>query len=186
MPRLCFFVSPEWGFFSWSLRHSSSRPRCRPVFRRQLDGIIKLFDIETAKEMHRLRVPDKIPTSFTFLYNGKELIVGTKEGELYSIDITTGQFSLLKDFGKREIVRLDAGKNSNIAVGLTGGSTFVYNIEKEKILSEYSATFLRPDFQESAISPAGTTVAVDEVNGKPRGCCLFNALTGEEIKLCFH
>ncbi len=58
-------------------------------------------------------------------------------------------------------------------------------MNSQKILSEYPA-FFRDDYQGIAISPTGKTVAINEVNGKKRGGCLFNASTGEEIKLCYH
>ena len=157
------------------------------------DGSIKFFDVETKQETHSFKVPDKIAMSFAFLYDGQTLLIGMKDGELYGLDISTGKSTFLHDFGDRKIARLDVGKNGNVAVGLGGkyeeskevNSGFVYNIESKKILSEYAA-FFRDDFQGIAISPEGITIAIDEVHGKPRGGCFFNALTGEEIKLCYH
>ena len=157
------------------------------------DGTIKLFDIATKQETKSFKVPDKIPVSFAFLYDGQTLLAGMKDGELYSIDISTGENKFLHNFGDREIARLDAAENGNVAVGLggsvddskKGSSIFVYNIESQSILSEYMA-FSRDDFQGSAISPTGKTIAIHEVREKPRGGCLFNASTGEEIKLCYH
>lgn len=157
------------------------------------DGSIKLFDVESTKEIESFKIQNEIPISFAFLYDGQSLLIGMKDGDLYRIDISTGQSTLVHDFGEREIARLDAAKNGNVAVGLggsvdeskEGNSIFVYNLESQTILSEYMA-FARDDFQGIAISPTGETVAIHEVKGKPRGGCLFNASTGEEIKLCYH
>jgi WD40 repeat protein len=157
------------------------------------DGTVHLIDAQTGEKMLMLRVPDEMINAFSFLYNGDSMVFGTKSGKLYQADLKTGESAFLKEFGKREIARLDAGRNGNIAVGLggsiedsrEGSSGFVYSLEAQNILSEYSASF-RDDFQGIAISPSGNVVAIHEVQGKARGACLFNASDGSEIKLCYH
>lgn len=157
------------------------------------DGTVHLIDGQTRKNELILRVPDEMINAFSFLYNGDSMVLGTKSGKLYQADLKTGERAFLKEFGKREIARLDAGRNDNIAVGLggsiedskEGSSGFVYSLKAQRILSEYSA-FFRDDFQGIAISHSGDVVAIQEVNGKPRGSCLFNASDGSEIKLCYH
>jgi WD40 repeat protein len=157
------------------------------------DGSVKLYDVATAAEVKTLRIPDEHVISFAFLYDGNRMVLGTQSGKLYLTDINTGESSFVEKIGDREIARLDAGKNDYVAIGLggtfeaskTGSSGFVYDLNAKKILSEYAASF-RDDFQGIAISPEGKTIAIDEVHGKPRGCCLFDAATGKEIKLCYH
>lgn len=157
------------------------------------DGTVHLIDAQTREKKLMFRVPDEIINAFSFLYNGDGLVLGTNSGKLYQADLKTGESVFLKEFGKREIARLDAGRNGNIAVGLggsvenskKGSSGFVYSLKTQRILSEYSA-FFRDDFQGIAISPSGDVVAIDEVHGKARGACLFNASDGSEIKLCYH
>jgi WD40 repeat protein len=157
------------------------------------DGTVKLYDVATKTEVKTFRIPDEHVISFAFLYDGNRMVMGTKSGKLYLTDINTGENSFVEKMGDREIARLDAGKNGFVAVGLggsvedskKGNSGFVYDLNAKKILSEYAA-FFRDDFQGIAISPEGKTVAIDEVNGKERGGCLFDASTGKEIKLCYH
>jgi len=157
------------------------------------DGTVHLIDAQTREKKLMLRVPDEIINAFSFLYNGDSIVLGTKSGKLYQADLKTGESVFLKEFGKRQIARLDAGRNGNIAVGLggsienskKGSSGFVYSLKAQRILSEYFA-FFRDDFQGIAISPSGDVVAINEVHGKARGACLFNASDGSEIKLCYH
>jgi len=157
------------------------------------DGTVHLIDARSKEKMLMLRIPDEITNAFAFLYDGRSMVLGTKSGKLYQADLQTGRSVFLKEFGKREVARLDAGRNGRVAVGLGGSfedskeanSGFVYDLQTQKILSEYAA-FFRDDFQGIAISPSGDVVAIDEVNGKARGSCLFNASDGGEIKLCYH
>jgi len=157
------------------------------------DGTIHLMDAQTREKKLTLRVPDEIINAFAFLYDGNSMVLGTKSGKLYQANLHTAAIVFLKEFGNREIARLDAGRNGNIAVGLggsvkdskKGNSGFIYNLETKEILSEHPA-FFRDDFQGIAISHSGDVVAINEVNGKARGACLFNASDGSEIKLCYH
>lgn len=157
------------------------------------DGTVKLYDVATTAEIITLRIPDERIISFTFLYDGNRVVLGTNSGKLYLADIKTGESTFVNKIGDRAIARLDAGKNGYVAAGLggsvedskKGNSGYVYDLNTKKILSEYAA-FFRDDFQGIAISPEGKTVAIDEVNEKERGCCLFDAVTGKEIKLCYH
>jgi WD40 repeat protein len=157
------------------------------------DGTLKFFDAMTAQEIKSLRVPDEVINCFAYLYDGKRMVLGTKSGKIYLADLETGQATLVDTIGNRAIARLDAGRNGNVAIGLggdfevskTGSSGFVYDLNAKKVLSKYEA-FFREDFQGIAISPAGDVVVIDEVNGKERGSCLFDATTGDLIKLCYH
>jgi WD40 repeat protein len=157
------------------------------------DGAVKLYDVATTSEVKTFRIPDEQVISFAFLYDGNTMVLGTKSGKLYLTDINSGENVFIEKIGDREVARLDAGKNGYVAVGLggnvedskKGSSGYVYDLNTKKILSEYAA-FFRDDFQGIAISPEGKTIAIDEVNGKERGCCLFDAATGKEIKLCYH
>jgi WD40 repeat protein len=156
------------------------------------DGTVKLYDIAAKSEVKTLRIPDEPIVCFAFLYDGSRMVVGTKSGKLCLADINTGASTFVEKTGDREIVRLDAGKNDYVAVGLAGGFeegktnhlAFVYDLNMKKILSEYAATDCV--YQGIALSPEGKTIAIDEVHGKPRGACLFDAATGKEIKLCYH
>jgi WD40 repeat protein len=126
------------------------------------DGTIELVDAVTTQKTHSLRIPDKTPVSLAFQYDGQTMLLGMKEGDLCQINITSGEYSLLRNFSNREIVRLDTSKNGYVAVGLGGSvedsknvdSGFVYDPEKNIIISKYAA-FFRDDFQGIAISPEG-------------------------------
>jgi len=157
------------------------------------DGQVKIINAETRKETQTIHKSDEIITAIAFLPNGKDLILGTKSGKLYRSNFSDGQVVLVGEISHNEIARLDAGGNNRIAVGVGGSYEeskknrfgIVFDLNTKAIISEYYASF-REDFQGIAISQDGEIVVIDEVIGKARGACLFNATEGSELKLLYH
>ncbi len=150
------------------------------------EGSLLLFDVDSKSKIKDLRIPDKIADSFAFMYDGETILMGMNNGELYEIKIATGEYSLIENFGDKVIAILDVGKNGNVAVGLAednGG--LVYSLTSRKVLFDYPA-YIRGDFKDFSLSSAGDRFAASEVKEKIRGACLFEASSGEEIRLFYH